>query len=462
MSKPAAPVAAAAPWGSGSLRRVPAKRSDPPQPLRAQDAFFVHEATPVVARQLGAVLTLDDAAAQIPLQRLADDIAAVITARAGTLPMLNRRLETPAGLWPRWVPAPEVTATEHLAVCTIDGGQASWHHVTEAFFGAPLPTDRPPWELALVREAGSGRTALLVKMHHALGDGLGMTETLVRLLSDTGQQPGIDTTASRRRRLGLRRRAARAATVLRGLISLAPVGLTPVRGLDGTRTSQRRYATVELPAAEVRAVAREHATSTSAVLLAVLSAALHRLLDKRGDSAADRQLRAMVPRSTRAARAGAEAGNWTAAVSLDLPVGPMSPARRLVEVTARLSALDRCGQPAAITVVLATLGRLPARLQMWLVGLISGRQFFDLIASVMPGARRSHRIAGARVSAVFPMIPLGRTGLAVGLMNWADVVGIGITADAGTLDEVDDFADGLRAAFDELRAAPSAPSVEGG
>lgn len=411
----------------------------------------MHDATPAVARQLGAVLIFEDAAAEMPLDRLSEHVRSLIAQRATELPMLAHRLVTPPDEWPRWVPAGRITATEHLAVRTIGAADASWHGVMEEFFGTPLRTDAPPWMLAVVRDTGTGRTGVLAKMHHALGDGLAMTDTLIALLSDQDPSgPPRAQQASRRSRVGLRRRAVRAAAVVRGLASLVPVGLTRVGGLGGAQTSQRRYAALALPAAQVRAVARQRSVSTSAVLLAAVAEGLHRMLSKRDDSTADRPLRAMVPRSTRAARSGADGGNWTAAVSLDLPIGPMSPAQRLDRLTARMAALDHSGQPAAITAVLRTLGRLPTGLQSRLVGLISGNQFFDLIVSVMPGSRRAHRMAGMRVSAVFPMLPLGRVGLAVGMMNWADVVGVGITADAALLDDADELAACVRAGFDEL------------
>lgn len=422
------------------------------EPLRAQDAFFVHDATPLVARQLGAVLLLDDAAA-VPLQQLGEHIARLICDRAPRLPMLSRRLEERAEAWPRWLPVDWVSGDEHLVVRTIGtAARCGWRETVEDFFGTPLATDRPPWLLHLVRDAATGRTAVLAKMHHALGDGVAMTDTLVRLLSDA-EPPGAPAPTRAARpvaRTALRRRLARAGLVLRGLRTLAPVGLTPAQGLESAKTSLRRYASVELPAAQVRSVAREFDASTSAVLLTVVAEALHRLRAGDGDALHGQQLRVMVPRSTRPARSGTDGGNWTVAVSLDLPVGPMPPARRLGEVAARLTALDRSGQPAAVAAVLAGLRRLPSRLQTRLVGTISGRRFFDLIVSVLPGSRRVHRVCGCRVSAVFPILPLGRVGLAVGLINWADVVGVGITADAGVLHDAEDLAECLRAAFDEL------------
>lgn len=426
------------------------------EPLRAQDAFFVHDATPLVARQLGAVLLLEDSASTVPLEQLGAHIAQLICERAPRLPMLSRRLVERPGEWPRWLPVDRVPGDEHLEVHMIGAFEApgaGGSGAVDEFFGTPLATDRPPWLMHLVRDAATGQTAVLAKMHHALGDGVAMTDTLIQLLSDTESPAPPEASARAARptaRPSIRRRVARAGMVLRGLSTLAPVGLAPVRGLEGARSSRRHYATLELPAAKVRSVAREFDASTSAVLLTVVAEALHRLRPGHGDALHGQQLRAMLPRSTRTARTGTEGGNWTAAVSVDLPIGAMSPAQRLTEVAGRLTALDRSGQPAAIAAVLGGLRRLPARLQTRLVGMISRGRFFDLIVSVMPGSRRVHRVSGCRVATVFPILPLGRVGLAVGMISWADGVGVGVTADAGVLADTEDIADCLRSAFDDL------------
>jgi hypothetical protein len=245
---------------------------------------------------------------------------------------------------------------------------------------------------------------------------------------------------------------------VRGVVELARSGLAPSESRMGVSTGVQRHATLELPAGEVRAVAREHGASSSALLLAVLAEAMHRLesLDGAtggpvsGGTAGRAVLRAMVASSTRLLRSGAEGGNWTAALALDLPIGPMPPAQRLAVITTRLRELNYGGLPAATAAVLAALGLLPARLYFQVVRLISGRRFFDLLVSVLPGSRLVHRLAGARVSAAFPVMPLGSTPLAVGFLHWTETVGVGVTADQALL-EPEELAERLRAAFEDFR-----------
>ena len=206
---------------------------------------------------------------------------------------------------------------------------------------------------------------------------------------------------------------------------------------------------VELPAATVRATAREHGVGTTALLLALLGEALHRI-DPAGTAVHDR-LRVMVPRTTPALRRADGVGNHTAAIALDLPVGPMPLSWRVVAVADALTRLERSDQPIAAQAVVDALGRLPAPLHARLVRLIYRRRYFTVIASVLPGTRKAHHVWGARVVSVFPVLPLAEgVGLAVGFLTWGDMIGVGVSTDTGLLPGAGQFADALRGTFNDL------------
>ncbi|MGH3823314.1 MAG: WS/DGAT domain-containing protein, partial [Pseudonocardiaceae bacterium] len=148
-------------------------------------------------------------------------------------------------------------------------------------------------------------------------------------------------------------------------------------------------------------------------------------------------------------------GNHTAALAVDLPVGPMSPARRMVAVASALERQQQADQPAAAQAVVRALARLPAPLHARLVRAIYGRRFFTLITSVLPGPRKARYVWGVRVVSVFPVLPLADgVGLAVGFLSWADMIGVGVTTDTGILPGADRFAKALRRAFEDLAAHP--------
>jgi diacylglycerol O-acyltransferase len=218
---------------------------------------------------------------------------------------------------------------------------------------------------------------------------------------------------------------------------------------------------VELPAAAVRATAREHGVGTTALLLALVGEALHRI-DPAG-TAVDDRLRAMVPRTTHALRRAGGGddgdhrgnncyrGNHTAALALDLPVGPMPLSWRVVAVADALARLERADQPVAAQAVVDALGRLPAPLHATLVRALYRRRFFSLITSVLPGPRKAHYVWGVRVVSVFPVLPLAEgVGLAVGFLTWGDMIGVGVSTDTGLFPGAGQFADTLRRTFDDL------------
>ncbi len=442
------------------------------RPLAAPDAFFAHAATPAVPQQVGALLLLAERPPPEPPERIAEHLRGLVALRGPALPMLGRRLELRPGRRPRWLSADDVEPARHVAVRTVGATHGtSWDGAVADFFTAPVPLDRPPWQLEVVRDADSGRTAVLAKMHHALGDGLAVTATLVGLLSDRedpARRRGADVAAraglagsgsgTRAGLAGTGTRAgtaARAARLLRGLLSLARAGLAPVPVAPVSSTPARRFALADLPAAKVRAAARAHRVSTTALLLALVGEALHR----HGGTGVGTggRVRTMVPLTTSAVRTAGDGGNRTTAVALDLPIGPMSPAGRVAGVAAELDRLERVGQPMAAAAVIGVLGLLPAPLGARLTRLVYRRRFFALIASVLPGPRRPHHVLGSRVSSVFPVLPLAPgVGLAVGLLSWGDMVGIGVTADPVLFADADRFVDVLRRAFDDLAADTTA------
>ncbi|MGB9048865.1 MAG: WS/DGAT domain-containing protein [Pseudonocardiaceae bacterium] len=425
------------------------------RPLSALDAFFAHAATPTVAQQVGAVLMLADHPPVGPPQQLADHIAALITDRAPALPMLRRRLDLRPGRRPRWLPVDDVDPARHLRARTVGAAHGiAFSAALQQFFTTAVPLDAPPWQLEVVHNAGTAQTAILAKLHHSLGDGLAITATLIDLLTDRPDSylPHAEPAECET----WRSRALRVRRVVRGLVSLAGAGQAPAGGPVGVSTSARDYPMVELPAAPVRATARLHGVGTTSLLLALVGEALHRV-DPVGTAVRDR-LRVIAPRTTQAVRRadgvdhnGAYRGNRTAALAVDLPVGPMPPTWRIVAVADALAKLEGADQPIAARAVVDALGRLPAPLHARLVRLIYRRRYFSLIASVLPGPRKARYVKGVRVVSAFPVLPLADgVGLAVGFLTWGDMIGVGVSADTGLVPDPAGFADALRRAFADL------------
>jgi len=415
------------------LRPVPR-----PEPMRAQDSFFFHAATREVPQRTGAVLTI--AAPDGPIDEWLSRVRERVTERAPALPMLNKRLRTRPHREPRWEPVRAISGTDHVREIRISS-EDERESAEREFLTGPLPADRPPWELAVLHRPGAEEVSLLVRMHHSLGDGLVMTATLLRLLGDEDPQlPEPEAPAVPRLRHAL--------AVARGLASLATRGSAPRTGLGGTSTAHRRYAWRQLSQREIEAAARARGVSRSALVLAVVAEALHRLDE---NNTTQRDFRVMVPRR---ARPGTEDfGNHAVAASVDLPIGPMAPEIRVAEVAARLRKAQRTGQPQASEAVMRALRFLPPRLHAAACRRMYRRRFFQAIVSVMPGHPLRTTIAGAHLRRVHPVLPLADgVALAIGTLRWEDEVGVALTADTGLLPDVDKLADQIPQAFAALRA----------
>lgn len=420
------------------------------QPVRAEDAFFLYTQTPWVSQQVGAVLMVDG-----------DVDRTELTARAAAL--LHRRKLAPGRFWwsrPVWEERPYGNASGHVREVRPgrDGWPAELPAIIDAFYSRPI---HGLWDIWLVRGLPEGRSAVLVKVHHAVGDSFAVAATLVGLLDPVNSR--LD--GSRKRRTDLRRTeppapprkerlvaAARTAgRIASGFSRLAVNGPAPKSGISGTmRGPERRFVSFTLPSRDVMSVARRLGVGSTALILTLVGDAVSRLLAERGDPPG-RTLRVMVPRTVRPSGASEDLGNWTAAVPLDIPVAPMGRRERLAIVQERFDAVLDSGVPAAAGWVMRAMKVLPAPVHSAASRSIYNGNWFNMIVSVFPGHRLPRTMFGSRVPDVYPVLPVAsEVGLAVGAMTWGTGFSFGITADAALVPDADRLGVLVRECYAEL------------
>ncbi len=116
-----------------------------------------------------------------------------VRARLGHYHMFTHHIRrTPLGLdHPNWIPDPDIDLSAHVHVTAID--EPGWAPL-EAHFSELLCTrmdlSRPPWELHFFTGVSDivdqpGRlTAVALKAHHSVGDGLGVLQTVEKVFSN--------------------------------------------------------------------------------------------------------------------------------------------------------------------------------------------------------------------------------------------------------------------------------------
>lgn len=429
--------------------------------LRAEDTLFLHAQTPLLCQQVGAVLVLDRQPIGI------GDFRAAIRERMSAVPELRRRLERPRSRWrrPCWTRDDGIDFTVRIRPVTLpeQGFPAALRDVVDSFFSVPCDPYQNPWEMLLVHGAPAGGTAVVVKVHHTFGDSHAIIATLGKLFDPAPGSPGHIRLAPPAPRPGSTARAA--ARTLRGLGHLIAAGTAPQVSVCGPFTSgRRRYMPVTLAAREVAVTARRLRVDIADLLLTMIAEALSHLLRSRGEETSGRSVRAAMPRAQPAVTIGRRhpPANRSAAVSVDLPVGPLALTARLAAISGQTQAHVRRGEAAASAMVLRAMNFLPPPLAARIAAQLYRCRWFNLLVSIFPGVRRSHRLLGVPVREVHPVLALADgAGLAIGAMTWEHSLSIGILADAALVPDVDVLAAGISAAFQGLRAASGQPGDPG-
>ncbi|MEU6564841.1 bifunctional phosphatase PAP2/O-acyltransferase family protein [Nocardia nova] len=287
-----------------------------------------------------------------------------------------------------------------------------------------LPKDRPLWRLVLVRDTDSGAIGVVLLLHHVVADGIGTVVQALRLL-----RPVIDLNVADRKAPGW---GTTVAGTVAGLAQLAadaqPSGTLP------DECVRRVFTVCSLDLETVRAVARSHRARVTDVLLSVTVTVLQRQRPDLAERLHDR-IRIAVPLMVRDPTSGAE-GNSTAAVMIDIPLTPMSPADRLADIRARSARLHSGTRALASHFVMAKVLRLfPEPAVGAFARSVYGGRFFHAIVSNMAGPEIAMTFANMPITQVFPILPAAPgVPLVAGVLSWNGELGIGLSVDPALLD----------------------------
>jgi WS/DGAT/MGAT family acyltransferase len=379
-------------------------------------------------------------------------------------PVFRQRLvpsRIPGGL-PRWADTSRFRLADHIREASIPppGDDTALQAYVARFLSTPLPRDRPLWEIHLIDGLGEG-TAMYVRLHHALADGIALTRVLLSL---TDAHPATDV-ANRTHEPAAapsggpgsaRRFVRRVACGLRGLLS--PVGLrsaaagarqtgriagkllfarTPTTAISGRAGTDKLIVWSEpIPLPLVKDLARATGTTVNDVLVSALAGALQRYQSHHGDRAAD--VRTMIPVNLRPPDKPlpARLGNRFAVVLLMLPSGATTPLARLAETKRRMDAIK--GSPEALMTygLIYGIGLTGSWLSRLLVGFFAAKA--DAVTTNVPGPTEHRYLAGTRIGGLLGWVP-GSSDQTLGtcIFTYAGMVRVGFKADALAIPDPD-------------------------
>ena len=381
-----------------------------------------------------------------------------------------------------WVDDERFDPAHHIRAAALPhpGGEAELRRFMSHFLETPLDPTRPLWEMWLVDGLRDDRVALVVKASHVLVDGMALLGLALRLVDaeprDHDEVPRTWHASPRPTDAellvtGLTDRAGRAA---RGLWDAATL-VTDPRFLAAAAGSLRRigaggverapalpltrpvgphrgFVWTRLSMADVLTVKRASGATVNDVVLAVVSGALARYLSSDGESLPGSSPRVLVPVSTHGTAPGQEVQNSFSMIVVDLPLHLDDPLERLHTLHEQMDRHKRSVQTTLGTKLFRLVDLLPS----WLVRqggppILHRQPVVNLAVTNLPGARDEAYLLGARMLELFPFITVtGNLGMIIGVLSYADGLGVSITVDSDVVADADSLLDAFGPALREL------------
>lgn len=354
----------------------------------------------------------------------------------------------------------------------------------------PLDPGKPLWQLHLIEDYEGG-SALLVRIHHCIADGIALISVTMSLvdggnppperrrreaaanaedwISHTLIKPFTDITVKALDAAG--EGAARSLGMLRdpqqglhGSIDIARMAYqvlsdaaalalmpddskTRLKGKPGT--AKRVAWCPPLPLEEVRAVSKALNCSINDVLLSCVAGAIGEYLRGMGDDVSGQEIRAMIPVNLRPLEQAYKLGNRFGLVPLVLPIGIENPIERVYEVRRRMSALKGSTQPLLAFGLLAVAGLLIKPAQDAMLSLF-GRKTTAVMTNV-PGPREKLKFLGSTLEQTMFWVPQsGDIGLGVSILSYGGGVQFGVITDTTLCPEPQKIIDEFEPEFARL------------
>jgi WS/DGAT/MGAT family acyltransferase len=442
--------------------------------INTQDTMFLQLEAPDAPMHIGLLMTcrLPKRAGENYMQQLHAKLAKVHAEN----PPFNLRLAQRKGLGnraPRWEIDEDVDLEYHLRHEALPwpGGQRELGLAISRLHSVPLERTRPLWECTLIEGLQPDRFALYLKLHHSLGDGVGLMNQIARALAETPNGASLPPWAAPdvskvepKPTLAVdedwQRFFQELLAAIRGTgpdrkkgAPLIPRG--PRCILNGDTTGRRRLATQDLSLARIKAIAKAADATVNDVVLAVCSGALRDYLRKIDRLPQDSLLVTVPVALTRAA--GQESGNSVASINATLATDLRSPWKRLLAIRDGMRARKEEFRtvPSALHRAINSIG-MQVMMRLPKGGNADPEKcaFSNLTISNVPGPRQRLYFQGAEVEGLYPVSVLtGDHRLNVTVLSYRDHLFFGLLACPDTLPSVQFLATQLPVALAELEAA---------
>nr|WP_279588407.1 wax ester/triacylglycerol synthase domain-containing protein [Sphingopyxis panaciterrae] len=439
--------------------------------MRPDDHFMILSETGASPMHVGALILLD-----VPADRR-DDFAAAIRRqfadRLPATPLLVRLHEAPDGYDADvWADIARADLDALVAVEPHDGkwSEAALYDAVAALNMRRLDLSGPPFAAHLFERLTDGGSAIYLKMHHSVADGIGF-QTVLGLLSDAAppatarfadaRLPEPEKWHAKAEARFAAEEGLRAAQSARRKQALAALEAhkddrepTPQLKMSGPTSDRRRYATISLPLARIKAVGKSLDATVNDVFLTLASTALRNYLSEIGDLP-DTPLVVNSARSYRRPEHG-DFGNRIVALHPHLATQLADPVERLRAIQVSMAAeIQRTAHDEALLDAAEKPYGARDRRAAFAERMAGGKRLLpgNLTLSNVPGPAETRSYAGFRQLHNYP-VPIIGSGrfLNITSRRSGDNLDMGVIADAEKVADAGRIAALFTAALDELES----------
>jgi WS/DGAT/MGAT family acyltransferase len=387
---------------------------------------------------------------------------------------------------PRWEVDPNFDLDYHMRFVRApgEGDPRDVLRLAEPIAMQGFDRARPVWECTYVTGVEGGSSALIMKIHHAVTDGVGGVRLMLELF-DFQQEPTerrqppepevhvlnqtqrfLDAFAHQTRTQGslIGRYARSAAEAAMGVVTdpvgayesgsrmaesvgrlLAPAN-EPLGPLVRGRSLSNHFDMLQLPLDPMKAAGHAGGGRLNDAFVTGILLAFKRYHRRSGSDV--RALRMAMPINVRDESQPATAGNAFVPARFEIPVDTNDPLDMLKHTHDRLDAVVHEPAYALVEPLSNLINRFPATVTTQLFG--SMMRGLDFQASNVPGSPLPLWLLGRRVTGMLPFGPMAGAGANITLLSYGRDLNIGVNVDPAAITDPDLFVECLREAYDDV------------
>ena len=337
-----------------------------------------------------------------------------------------------------WEDAPDFNLDDHLrfhelpASATGEDFHRQVTHLTEQ----PLDMGKPLWEMD-VYQGVDGGSALVIRIHHCIADGIALVRVLLSMTEPETPQAVTPPAARPEKKDSPLKLMLHTAV---GLLAAIPHAMKlpdsdsrlkkPLTGKRSTAWSR----SIDLE--RVRTLSKAHRAKINDLVLAATAGALRQYLKTHGSDPDNMTLRVLVPINLKPLDGDIVLGNQVGFVYLPLPIQEASRELRLAAVKAAMDSV-KGGQEAMLSLIfLKLIGAMPPSLQNMIIDTFNKNASSTM--TNVPGPREPLLFAKEKISNMMFFGPQsGTMGVGISVFSYAGRLTMGLNADANLIPDPD-------------------------